>query len=92
MAHVTEPLPRVMLIAMEEHGAGIFTMVLPIVVILFSLVVTILPLVFVFRWISKMKRANHAMGRVQPGATVPVRFNPGMPSQVTVDFRAMGFV
>lgn len=140
---------------MDDHGSLIAggTIVFTLLIIAFSMVVTIVPIVLVFRYIAKMNGANqqllmtgvpaqarvvqmgptgmsingapqmnlvvevyppampgyrgspapftatvqalvpvYAMGRVQPGATVPVRFNPGMPSQVAVDFRAMGFV
>jgi len=33
----------------------------------------------------------YAMARVVPGATVPVRFDPDAPSNIAIDFRAMGF-
>jgi hypothetical protein len=140
---------------MDEQGAWIAggTVVFTLVIILFSVVATVVPLVLVFRWIAKMNGANqqllmtgwpaqarvvqmgptgmtingapqmnlvvevyppampgyrgapvpftttvqalvpvYAMASVQPGATVPVRFDPAMPSKVAVDFRAMGFV
>lgn len=32
-----------------------------------------------------------ALPRVQPGAMVPIRYNPQNPQEVTIDFRAMGF-
>ena len=31
------------------------------------------------------------LGRITPGATVPVRFDPAAPNNVAIDFRAMGF-
>lgn len=131
------------------------TIIFTLVIVVFSLAATIIPLVLVFRWLSKMKNQNqqilmtgiaaqarvvqmgptgmtvndapqmnivvevhpppmpgyreaappfmanlqalvpvYAMGRVQPGAMVPVRFQsqPGMPPQVAIDFRAMGFM
>jgi cytochrome c biogenesis factor len=34
----------------------------------------------------------HAMGRVQPGGFVNVRFDPMNPMRVAIDFRSMGFV
>lgn len=129
------------------------TVIFTIVIIVFSLVVTIVPLILVFKWMSKMKGerqallANgapgqarilqlgptgltvndapemnlvlevhpspsptyrggsppfmvntkafvpiYAMARVQPGAMVPVRFNPQNPSQLAIDFRSMGFM
>lgn len=34
----------------------------------------------------------YAMGRVQPGAFVPLRFDATNPSRVAIDFRAMGYV
>jgi hypothetical protein len=34
----------------------------------------------------------YAMGKVQPGAFVPVRFDPMNPMAVAIDFRAMGFM
>lgn len=33
----------------------------------------------------------YALGRIAPGATVPVRFDPAAPTNVAIDFRAMGF-
>lgn len=32
-----------------------------------------------------------ALGRIAPGATIPVRFDPAAPANVAIDFRAMGF-
>jgi hypothetical protein len=34
----------------------------------------------------------YAMGRVQPGTFVPVRFDPMNPQNVAIDFRGMGFM
>jgi hypothetical protein len=34
----------------------------------------------------------YAMGRVQPGTMVPVRFDPMNPQRVAIDFRGMGFM
>jgi hypothetical protein len=34
----------------------------------------------------------YAMGRIQPGAMVPVRFDPMNPQNVAIDFRGMGFM
>jgi hypothetical protein len=33
-----------------------------------------------------------ALPRVQPGAMIPVRYNPQNPQELTIDFRAMGFM
>ena len=137
--------------ALFAGGTIIFTLV----IVVFSIAATVIPLVLVFRWLAKMKNQNqqilmtgipaqarvvqmgptgmtvndapqmnivvevhpppmpgyreaappfmanlqvlvpvYAMGRVQPGAMVPVRFQaqPGMPPQVAIDFRSMGFM
>jgi hypothetical protein len=34
----------------------------------------------------------YAMGRVQPGAMLPVKFDPMNPMNVAIDFRSMGFM
>jgi hypothetical protein len=34
----------------------------------------------------------YAMGRIQPGALVPVRFDPMNPARVAMDLRGMGFM
>lgn len=129
------------------------TLILTIVIVIFSLLVTIIPMIFIFRWLAKMKGQNqailmngipaqarivqvgqtgmyvnhapqlsivlevhpqpspgyrgvaapynatvqclvpiHAMGRIQPGAMVPVRFSPHNPQEVAIDMRSMGFV
>jgi hypothetical protein len=34
----------------------------------------------------------YAMGRIQPGAMVPVRFDSMNPQNVAIDFRGMGFM
>lgn len=136
----------------EGHLIAGGTILFTIVIILFSLVVTIVPVVLVFRWIAKMKGENQqllmtgvpaqarivqvgatgltvndapqlqltlevqpppgagyrgsstpfaanvralvpvfAMARIQPGQVIAVRFNPHNPTQVAIDFRAMGF-
>lgn len=136
----------------ESHVLVGGTVLFTIVMIVFSLLVTIVPIVLVFRWLGKMKAQNDqllahgvpaqarivqmgptgvringapqmnltlevmpapeghrggnaapfnatarvlvpifAMPRIQPGAVVPVRFNPQNPTQLAVDFRAMGF-
>jgi hypothetical protein len=142
---------------MEDHTGLLAggTIIVTLVIVLFSLVATIVPIVLVVRWLSKVKGQNqqilttgipaqarvvqmgptgmtvndspqmnlvvevhpppmpgyrepsppfmanlqafvpvYAMGRVQPGSMVPVRFQaqPGMPPQVAIDFRAMGFM
>lgn len=33
----------------------------------------------------------YATGRVQPGATISVRYDPADPKQVAIDFQAMGY-
>jgi len=140
---------------MDEQGALIGgTVVFTIVIIVFSIAATVIPIVLVFRWLSKMKGANddilmrgvpaqgrvvqmgptgltvndapqmnimvevtppmqqgyrggasgpfmanvqafvpiYAMGRVQPGSMVNVRFDPMNPMRVAIDFRSMGFM
>lgn len=34
----------------------------------------------------------YAMGRIQPGAMVPVKYDPVNPMSAAIDFRAMGFM
>ncbi len=128
------------------------TVVMTVVIIVFSLAATLVPIFLVFRWLGKMqadKRAllqagafGHArvlqlgqtgmtvngapqlqlvvevtpatypgyaqmppfqtsftqlipmmaMARVQPGAIVPVRYDPANPARMTIDFGALGYV
>jgi len=139
---------------MEHEGLLVGgTIVFTILIIVFSLAVTIIPLVLVFRWLAKTRASNqqllvtgvpaqarivamgptgltvndapqmnlsveihppqmpgyrghaapfmatvqaflpvYAMGRIQPGATVPVRFDPMNPQRVAIDLRSMGFM
>jgi hypothetical protein len=139
---------------MDDHSAVIGgTILFTIIIVVFSLLATIVPMVLIFRWIGKMKGQNQAllntgipaqarivqvghtgmtinhvpqlnivlevqpqmspgfqgtsapytvnvqalipvfaMGRIQPGSMVPVRFAAHNPSQVAIDLRAMGFV
>lgn len=44
-----------------------------------------------FTAMASMLVPVYAMARVCPGATVPVRFDPAAPSNVAIDFRAMGY-
>lgn len=129
------------------------TIIFTIVIIVFSFAAAIVPMVLIFRYISKMSAKNqalmatgiaaqarvmqmgptgmtinnspqmnlvlevhpppqpgyrgaaapfmatvqalipvYAMGRVQPGAMVPVRFDPANAMNVAIDLRSMGFM
>ncbi len=138
---------------MDDQSAVVGgTILFTIIIVIFSLLATIVPMVLIFRWIGKMKGQNQAlldtgvpaqarivqvghtgmtinhvpqlnivlevqpqmspgfqasapytvqvqalipvfaMGRIQPGSMVPVRFAAHNPSQVAIDLRSMGFV
>ena len=142
-----------MLHTMDESFIVGGTVLLTVVIIVFSLVATIVPIVLVFKWLGKMRMQNqqvlmtgiaaqarivsvghtgmtindapqlnlvlevhpppapgyrgaaapfmanaqvlvpiYAMPRIQPGATIPVKFDPMNPTAIAVDFRAMGFM